>query len=59
MVGAAQLAVYDPATCYYWGGADGRRDSAAAGVNIGAASAITLEQRCAAINNARAADIPR
>ncbi len=59
MIGAAQLALYDGATCYFWGGADGRRDSGAAGVNIGAASAVTPEQRCAALNEARASAIPR
>ncbi len=33
MIGAAQLALFDAASCYFWGGADGRRDSGAAGVN--------------------------
>lgn len=32
--GAAQLIVFDPESCLYWGGADGRRDSAAAGANF-------------------------
>jgi gamma-glutamyltranspeptidase/glutathione hydrolase len=59
MVGAAELARYDAATCYFWGGADGRRDSAAAGANIGEASAATDAQRCASINEARAAAVPR
>jgi len=59
MIGAAQLALYDKNTCYFWGGADGRRDSGAAGVNIGEASAVTPEQRCAALNEARASAIPR
>jgi len=58
MIGAAELAVYDPETCYFWGGADGRRDSAAAGVNIGEATAVTVEQRCAAIGSAKGAEIP-
>ena len=59
MIGAAELALYDPASCYFWGGADGRRDSRAAGANIGAAKATADEQRCAAINEARAAAVPR
>lgn len=59
MIGAAQLAVYDSETCYFWGGADGRRDSGAAGANMAEVSAITLEQRCAAIGSARGAEIPR
>mgnify|MGYP001823435479 CR=1 FL=1 len=59
MIGAAEMALYDPASCYFWGGADGRRDSRAAGANIGAAIATADEQRCAAINEARAAAVPR
>ncbi len=59
MIGAVQLSVYDPKTCYFWGGADGRRDSAAAGANIGDIQAVTLEQRCAAINDRNAASVPQ
>jgi gamma-glutamyltranspeptidase/glutathione hydrolase len=59
MIGAAQLVRYDPVSCYFWGGADGRRDSGAAGVNIGDPTATTDEQRCAAITDARAGSIPR
>jgi hypothetical protein len=59
MIGAAELSVYDPETCYFFGGPDGRRDSAAAGANLGEAMPLTAEQRCAALNGARAADIPR
>lgn len=59
MIGAAQLAVYDAAACYFWGGADGRRDSGAAGANIGEAAAITDEKRCAAATDARAGAVPR
>jgi gamma-glutamyltranspeptidase/glutathione hydrolase len=58
MIGAAQLAVFDPESCYFWGGADGRRDSGAAGANIGEA-VIGAENRCAAINGARAAAVPQ
>ena len=59
MIGAAQLALYDIASCYFWGGADGRRDSAAAGVNRGEATALSAEQRCAALGEAEASAIPR
>jgi gamma-glutamyltranspeptidase/glutathione hydrolase len=59
MIGAAQLSVYDPESCYFWGGADGRRDSAAAGANIGEVEAVSPEQRCAVINNRKAASIPQ
>ena len=33
IIGAAELAVFDPEACMFWGGADGRRDSRAAPVN--------------------------
>jgi hypothetical protein len=59
MIGAAELALYDAATCYFWGGADGRRDSGAAGVNMGEATAVSDNQRCAAINDARTGAVPR
>jgi gamma-glutamyltranspeptidase/glutathione hydrolase len=59
MIGAAELALYDAATCYFWGGADGRRDSGVAGVNMGAPAAMTDEQRCAAITDARMGAVPR
>ena len=59
MIGAAQLVRYDPVSCYFWGGADGRRDSGAAGVNIGDPTATTAEQRCGAITDARAGSVPR
>ncbi len=58
MIGAAQLATYDAETCYFWGGADGRRDSGAAGANIGEA-VVDAAQRCAVINSARATAVPR
>lgn len=59
MLGAAQLAVYDPESCYFFGGADGRRDSGAAGANIGAVESISAAQRCAVLNNSKAAVIPQ
>jgi hypothetical protein len=58
MIGAAQLAVFDAESCYFWGGADGRRDSGAAGANIGEPM-VDSEQRCAIINSARASAVPR
>jgi gamma-glutamyltranspeptidase / glutathione hydrolase len=59
MIGAAELALYDAATCYFWGGADGRRDSGAAGANVGEATAVSDNQRCAAIKDARSGAVPR
>jgi len=58
MIGAAQLAVYDAETCYFWGGADGRRDSGAAGANISEA-VVDATQRCAALDSARVRSVPR
>ncbi len=59
MIGGAQLAVYDTKTCYFWGGADGRRDSLAAGANIGDVLAVPDEQRCAALSNSKASAVPQ
>jgi len=59
MIGAAELALYDSESCYFWGGADGRRDSRAAGANIGEAVATTDAQRCAVLNEGRAGAVPR
>jgi gamma-glutamyltranspeptidase/glutathione hydrolase len=59
MIGAAQLALFDAETCYFWGGADGRRDSGAAGANIGEPKPLTDEQRCAVMGEAKASAIPR
>jgi gamma-glutamyltranspeptidase/glutathione hydrolase len=59
MIGAAELSLYDPETCYFFGGADGRRDSNAAGANIGEVTSLNAEQRCEVLDGARAADIPR
>ena len=59
MIGAVQLSVYDPATCFFWGGADGRRDSGAAGVNIGEVQVEPTAQRCAVINDSKTGTIPQ
>jgi gamma-glutamyltranspeptidase/glutathione hydrolase len=58
MIGAAELSRYDPENCYFWGGADGRRDSAAAGANIGEIKAESTAQRCQLLND-NAVAIPR
>jgi gamma-glutamyltranspeptidase/glutathione hydrolase len=59
MIGAAELARYDAISCYFWGGADGRRDSGAAGVNLGEPTAVTDAQRCSAINDTSSGAVPR
>lgn len=45
-MGAVQLIMYDEEQCYYWGGADGRRASAAAGANIGTQRSAEMNERC-------------
>ena len=45
-MGAVQLIIYDPEQCYYWGGADGRRASGAAGANIGEQQSEAMAERC-------------
>jgi gamma-glutamyltranspeptidase/glutathione hydrolase len=45
-MGAVQLIMYDPEQCYYWGGADGRRASGAAGANIGEQHSEEMAERC-------------
>ena len=46
IIGAVQLILYDPESCMFWGGADGRQDSASAGVNIGEVPAPSAEVAC-------------
>ncbi len=58
MIGAAQLSSYDSESCYFWGGADGRRDSGAAGANIGEIKAVSAQQRCALVDD-KVRAIPR
>jgi len=45
-IGAAELVVFDPENCMFWGGADGRRDSAAAGANHRAIAAPSEQTTC-------------
>ena len=59
MIGAAQLSIYDPDACFFWGGADGRRDSGAAGANISEAQVLTDAERCQAIGTTRASAVPK
>jgi gamma-glutamyltranspeptidase/glutathione hydrolase len=58
MIGAVELSRFDPESCYFWGGADGRRDSGAAGANIGEATAESSQQRCKLLDEKTVA-IPR
>jgi gamma-glutamyltranspeptidase/glutathione hydrolase len=46
IMGATELAIFDPETCMFWGGADGRRDSNAAGVNISPVARPSEASQC-------------
>ncbi|MCH8058679.1 MAG: gamma-glutamyltransferase [Proteobacteria bacterium] len=46
IMGAAQLILFDRESCIFWGGADGRRDSGSAGVNIGEVPVPSAEVVC-------------
>jgi gamma-glutamyltranspeptidase/glutathione hydrolase len=58
IMGAAELAVFDPEACMYWGGADGRRDSRAAGVNIASVARPSAVPQCLNQNRNTAETIP-
>jgi gamma-glutamyltranspeptidase/glutathione hydrolase len=57
-MGAVQLGVYDPERCLFWGGADGRRDSRAAGVNISAIPLPGEETDCGQATAGAASAVP-
>lgn len=46
IMGAAELAVFDPEACMFWGGADGRRDSSAAPVNVSPVARPSATSQC-------------
>lgn len=56
-MGAAQLIVFDPEACLFYGGADGRRDSGAAGANIGPVAAPSARPACELISPKAAAAV--
>ncbi len=58
ILGAAELAIFDPDTCMFWGGADGRRDSAAAAVNVSTVTMKTDAADCKVARRNTATDIP-
>jgi len=54
-IGAVQMGVYDRERCLFFGGADGRRDSHALGVNVSAVSAEPGRKDCARVQAVAAA----
>ena len=57
-MGAVQLAIYDTERCMFWGGADGRRDSKAAGANVGAIPMPADQQACARLESGAGSIVP-
>jgi len=58
IMGAAGLAVFDPEACMFWGGADGRRDSSAAGVNVSPVARPSEAPQCLKVSRNTAEAIP-
>ena len=57
-MGAVQLGIYDTERCMFWGGADGRRDSKAAGANVGAIPVPADQQACAQLKSGAGSIVP-
>lgn len=58
IIGAAELAVYDPEACMFWGGADGRRDSRAGPVNTSPVARPSETVRCVGTSRNTAEAVP-
>jgi len=58
IIGAAELAVFDPEACMFWGGADGRRDSKAGPVNITAVPRPSETVQCVGTSRNTAEAVP-
>ena len=58
IIGAAELAVFDPEACMYWGGADGRRDSRTGAVNTSAVPRPSETVQCAGTSRNTAEAVP-
>jgi gamma-glutamyltranspeptidase/glutathione hydrolase len=46
IIGAAELALFDPRACMFWGGADGRRDSRTGAVNTAPVASPSETPQC-------------
>ena len=58
IIGAAELAVYDPEACMFWGGADGRRDSRAGPVNTAPVARPSETVQCIGTSRNTAEAVP-
>lgn len=58
IIGAAELAVYDPEACMFWGGADGRRDSRTGAVNTSPVPRPSEAIQCAGTSRNTAEAVP-
>jgi len=58
IMGAVELALFDPEACMFWGGADGRRDSAAAAVKISPVARPSEDPQCLNISRNTAESVP-
>ena len=58
IIGAAQLAVFDPEACMFWGGADGRRDSRTGPANFTPVPRPTETVQCVGTARNTAEDVP-
>jgi len=58
IIGAAELAVFDPQACMFWGGADGRRDSRAGAINTSPVARPSETVQCIGTSRNTAEAVP-
>ena len=58
ILGAAELAVFDPEACMFWGGADGRRDSRVGAVNTAPVPRPSESSQCMGTSRNTANAVP-
>jgi gamma-glutamyltranspeptidase/glutathione hydrolase len=58
IIGAAELVIYDPEACMFWGGADGRRDSRAGPVNTSPVARPSETVQCMGTSRNTAEAVP-
>ena len=58
IIGAAELAVFDPEACMFWGGADGRRDSRTGAVNTSPVARPSETVQCIGTSRNTAEAVP-
>jgi len=58
IIGAAELAIFDPQACMFWGGADGRRDSRTGAVNTSPVARPSETVQCMGTSRNTAEAVP-